>query len=1127
MDEAEKTRVELQLLSPEADHPFVFEQLQNAAEFHGQWQEARFMSDSKDLSVVTALITAGSEQLNAGRPDQALFVAREAANYMKDMQIDEDTTNTAIIVHANLSALLYELGDESSQEYLNISITQLKNELKRYGWKDSENISELITNNYSALLRLIKPIIIADYKINTNISENFWLQQLLKARLPISSQLSIIAEFSQSAPPLANIIVRKIQSIHIDQPQQIINELRGCLQSNEHKARFENTVNQLISNEESLASAEVLFRLALASGAPVDLLHHLSLFVQQGYPIAEYLEYIDSSIAFQRYDSQKLILPLLEYFIDRNDLASFLKYCGNEVLDKPNSPLVRKVVAACVQQYGTGVAAIRELSNRTTTVDTQVMNKLVIAIIFHSGDDQTQLVDSTQKYAKNMKGQLSNHLSMDLQLALYAKTHDEAIWQQLENQLLQMTEPLNFQLIASTVASQCTAYANCILLEKFAFSLDKKLHGQQKNRAIRQLIDECYKILETTDLQGFETLIGVIDPNYACIFADSAVSVLFMMNTHGPIEAGKTRHFTATQQALLRLTFPAVITELRKNPDTIERKIIINAYALYAQAGQEECARILLDLHTTAHDPKWDTLTPDEQINECSILMDNLCRQKKFEQAISLLTDYFSAAELNVLIAENDFQVDKIIKNFIAQLGMNTAIAELKKVFNLLGHAQRITYAIDFLKAGLPFDLLSSSLRSTDDLSFTNLQMTLYYNFEGLNNSDSQEEIINAILSDVNLFPNNALEIGERIRFKYKALYGDLLSQLKSSETIPQPPQVTKMIATLKAEPTKYSPQHCASLLRKARYTEDEIEYIYSEVFGELPPHKVVTEHNTAAVLARLEGIINPIWLDKFQENKWDAAQFSEIWNQGFPNLMQAQAENVQLMSQLENDRPGIIEYLHKRFGVHCFSRVAKLEWKNMFDDRKSTKQWVLVVFSRNDHNGALSRPIVYTDLHAQLKSTHTLVFCEAASLDAIGLQLMRSYVAYSHNKEGDDRKCATIIIDWHGDENSGVLSNDQMVGSVTAQDVALHPASTILRQRYVQDACPFVSLGCSTGVLFVPTVGRKLGFSSSSGPQIPTGFQRFAVKYRPDKQHIASITPQFHCSPTLTYDKNGALASQ
>lgn len=289
----------------------------------------------------------------------------------------------------------------------------------------------------------------------------------------------------------------------------------------------------------------------------------------------------------------------------------------------------------------------------------------------------------------------------------------------------------------------------------------------------------------------------------------------------------------------------------------------------------------------------------------------------------------------------------------------------------------------------------------------------------------------------------------------------------------------------------------------------------------------MLTEHSTTAVLARLEGIISPYWLEKFKENQWDAAQFSQVWQEGYPNIVQAQAENVQLMAQLENDRPGIIEYLHKRFGIHCFSRIDRPTWQSMFDDRKSSKQWILVIFSRKDHNGALSKPAAYSDLHSQLSNTHSLVFCEAASLDAVGLQLMRAYIAYSQNKTSNEKRCALVIVDWHGYEDSGILSSDQVVGDVKSLDVISHPASTVLRGRYLQDDCLFVSLGCSTGVSFVPTVGKKLGFSRSSGPQIPTGFQRFVVKYKPDTKHITSITPQFNHSPTLTYDKNGALATQ
>lgn len=872
----------------------------------------------------------------------------------------------------------------------------------------------------------------------------------------------------------------------------------------------------MVLSEETLNSAEFLFRLALMSGTPVNILQHLPIFVKLRNSITEYLKCIDSALIFNQHESQKTMVPLLEYLIEQNEILLFLRCCGSEIISNPNSPFSQKVAATFIQKYGSGTAAIQELSSRRSMMNEAAIDNLVIAIIFHCHDDTADLADSIHKSA--------SRFSIDKQLALYAKTHDDEIWQLLENQLLQLTNSLRFQLIITTIVNQCNAYADCHLLEKLASSIANKLHGSQKNHAIKQLIDECYEVLDAPDLAGFQALVGAIDPNYTCFFEGSSIPIQFMISTEDRVMNNRNRHFTTTQRALLRHIFPTIITELRRDPQRIGGSTIMHAALTYAQADEEASSKVLLDLHAETCAAQKIVRTQEEILKDTAVIIDILCRQKRFGQAVSVFTEWSPLSELQSLLTRGDYQLATAVKYLIAQLGDNKATTELVYLYNVFDHPQRLSLATDFLKAGLSFEVLRPSLKVLDAGGRITLLANIYKDFDGLDHPGGDPQLAKKIYSELLLFPTTSIEIQGRIRFKYGAVYSDLLAQLKTDDTVPQAPQTTELIASLKNHSAQYTPQQLATQLRSAGYAEDEVKRIFTESFGQLPPKKMLTDHSTMAVLERLGGIINPFWIEEFKKNKWDAAYFSEAWDEGYPNLMLAQAENVQLMAQLEFDRPGIIAYLNKRFGIHCFSRIDRKMWRNMFDERKSNKQWVFVIFSRIDHNGALSKPAAYSDLHSQLGNTHSLVFCEAASLEAVGLQLMRAYIAYSQNKKGNEKKCGLIIVDWHGYEDSGILlSKKQGVGDVKSQDVISHPESAVLRDRYLQDSCLFVSLGCSTGVSFVPTVGKKLGFSRSSGPQIPTRFERFEVKYASDNQHLASVRPLFADSPTLTYDQNGA----
>lgn len=220
MDETEKTRAILRTSSSERDHLVVLEELRKAAEFHGQWQEAQLISDPKDVRIPTALIAAGREQLILGRHEQALFAAEEARKCMKRLVTDVNNIRFAVVENANLSMLLFDLGEPSAAEHLDLSVTQLERMLKQYRGTGSASTSELISKNYSALVPLVQPIIIAEHKKGTGILENRWLQSLLRAKLPTGCLMEIVVEFSQSAPLLVDPLVQKIQSRSIDEPKK-------------------------------------------------------------------------------------------------------------------------------------------------------------------------------------------------------------------------------------------------------------------------------------------------------------------------------------------------------------------------------------------------------------------------------------------------------------------------------------------------------------------------------------------------------------------------------------------------------------------------------------------------------------------------------------------------------------------------------------------------------------------------------------------------------------------------------------------------------------------------------------------------------------------------------------------
>ncbi len=1134
--------------TPETEPAKVLQQLEAAAAFMGPWRETKLLMIPDNYQELAQLTAATQRAIAEGKNEHARFFIEQTVSCADKMQVELEK----IKAFSQATIDCRSIGNKKRAKEMQI----LSENCLVIAFKDAgadlvqPTNSELIDKN-PELLEYVELVLIAQAANRDLYSAEEWLEQIELTQNAATNLLRIFFKILPHSPAIAEIALEKLQ---IFDQSKITSALISALEDLEPEVILEFTDN-LFSAIEKFGINEVAFivRTFLLSGKYIPnldtLIPHLATLGFDTVPLIQALIDADihiASIEFFTYLAQEMDTSVMMKFFPQ--YSSVQEY-------------VILAARAFINSYNTAVAAIRALSAYETGENYVTLSKIIWEIISVTKSNDPTLPGIIQQFSAGRTESKGVFRSFGVMLTQYDGDTPEAGWPPIADLLLKSTDA-DLNSCIRLFFEKYQQDGNPDLLHR-AIQLIRDKFPIQRKVAFINIFLHLHLLLgqpENEELEGkmIAEVLALVDTNSYC-FIDledpENYKIRHYLPRH-PYLAQSNLPFEARRKDLLNTINPLLLDEFSRLKPQQKIKLIVQMCTLFCEAGDADTARRLFEENIgliellSQKQPsaelillyimigrfeeviQRDWADNVALVDEPDYLITSLCNQGFASEALQIYFHWHpqvkdgspQGTNYNNYLGRTYFLISKL-----QEAKRNDLLLQL---FPSLNASDQLHFASRLLYSGISAAELLSSAKIEDPGLYGSLLTIL------LNHLTQHGEF--AVAAE--LFRTHADNIPWEMhatrhpRFllakaKAREAHQELIENTFEFSTIPSSPDDRELITALFADHSQCTIEHLAELLYQVNYSPAIIEMILTRFFGtesveSLAPLQIPQAHDENRLLQRLAGVFTPSECAFIVQQGWDTALLSKIWQDGYPNLTKSQIENLGLMLNLEKKRPGIIKYLSRIFGINCFSRVPEELWLAMFDDRQSDKQWGLVILSQVDHNGALNQvQPAWEHLYRQIMHSHTLVFCEAISLESIRTALMRAAVHYGkkngRRKPQEDFKSAFIIVDWHGSKSGGTLAHSPngRVDSEIIREIAGKPMTLALRTNRIQsNPVPFLSLGCQTGVKFVATVTQELSFSEGRGPELSSNIRTIEPRYAPDGKKLISLIPTFHAGKTLTY---------
>lgn len=173
---------------------------------------------------------------------------------------------------------------------------------------------------------------------------------------------------------------------------------------------------------------------------------------------------------------------------------------------------------------------------------------------------------------------------------------------------------------------------------------------------------------------------------------------------------------------------------------------------------------------------------------------------------------------------------------------------------------------------------------------------------------------------------------------------------------------------------------------------------------------------------------------------------------------------NIEMMSMLEQKRPGIVQFLNTGFGIENFARYPLEVLIRQFDEFDDVeKPYGISIFSKWDHNGALDGTSVFYNIDGQIPKYALKIF-ECGSKQDVARALVKLKKKYNP-KDEEAHKASFVLIGGHSDGKKIWLGNDQVEKT---RDVIV-PTDMLgngvkRTSEFLQEKASIILFSCSTG---------------------------------------------------------------
>lgn len=1134
--------------NPETEPAKVLQQLETAAAFMGPWQETKLLMIPDHYQELAQLTAATQRAIAEGKNEHARFFIEQTVGCAEKMQ--EELEKIKAFSQATIDCR--SIGNKKRAKEMQI----LSENCLVIAFKDAgadlvePTNSELIDKN-PELLEYVEFVLIAQAANRDLYSAEEWLEQIELTQNAAANLLRIFFKILPHSPAIAEIALEKLQ---IFDQSKITSALISTLKNLEPGVIHEFTDN-LFSAIEKFGINEIAFivRTFLLSGEYIPnldtLIPHLATLGFNTVPLIQALIDADihtASIEFFTYLAQEMDTSVMMKFFPQYSSAQ---------------EYVILAARAFINRYNTAEATIRALSAYETDENYVTLSKIIWEIISVTESNDPTLPGVIQQFSAGRTESRGVFRSLGVMLTQYDGDTPEAGWPPIADLLLKSTDA-DLNSCIRLFFEKYQQDGNPDLLYRTIQLIRDKFPIQRKVAFINIFLNLHLHLgqpeNEEPDGKMINEALALVDTNSYC-FIDQEDPENYKIRHYLPRRsylAQSDLPFETKRRDLLNTINPLLLDEFSRLKPQQKIKLIVQMCTLFYEAGDADTARRLFEENIdliellSQKQPSAELIllyimigrfeevikrgwaNNVDLVDEPDYLIASLCSQGFASEALQIYFHWYpqvkdgspQSTNYNNCLGRTYFLISELQKAKRNDL--------LLQLFPSLDASDQLHFASRLLYSGISAAKLLSSAKIEDPGLYGSFLTILVNHLVQHGEFAVAAELFRTHADNIR-WETHAARHPRFLLAKAKAreAHQELIENTFKLSTIPSLPDDRKLITASFADHPQCTLEHLAELLYQANYSPAIVRMVLTRFFGtesveSLSPSQIPQAHDKTRLLQRLAGVFTPSECAFIVQQRWDTALLSKIWQDGYPNLTESQIENLGLMLNLEKKRPGIIKYLNRIFGINCFSRVPEELWLAMFDDRQSDKQWGLVILSQVDHNGALDQvQPAWEHLYRQIMHTHTLVFCEATSLESIRTALMRAAVHYGkkngRRKPHEDFKSAFIIVDWHGDEYGGILSYsfDGAVDTNRIRGIAQEPMTIAIRRDRIQsNPVPFLSLGCKTGMRFVPEVTTQLLFSEGSGPELPSNTRSIDAKYAPNDRKLISLTPIFYDGKTLTY---------
>ncbi len=222
--------------------------------------------------------------------------------------------------------------------------------------------------------------------------------------------------------------------------------------------------------------------------------------------------------------------------------------------------------------------------------------------------------------------------------------------------------------------------------------------------------------------------------------------------------------------------------------------------------------------------------------------------------------------------------------------------------------------------------------------------------------------------------------------------------------------------------------------------------------------------------------------------------KFSELrqqWDKSSNDKISSIERNLISMAKLENVKPGISNFLIREYGIYDFSRYPEDLLEDQFEQHDNDVPYGLIMYPRNDHNGAFYQGKHVLDSLSKQLSKHgvhvRVVECEGRF--DVARQLVRM-----NKKYGEANKISFAIVGGHGNTDSIEFGGSDKPHTLKIED--LQGGGTQRASSFFVDKPTIMLVSCSTGA--ENGIGQELSVKLGAkvvAPSTPTNLEDIKVR--------------------------------